>query len=71
MDQPLMTKGESAAGLVPIGDPYPGMATMIVDDQLREVEVGEDLQIKLSGWAVPVFRGTLAEAFLEELHATK
>jgi len=33
--------------------------------------VGEDLQIRLSGWAVPVYRGTLAETFLEELHATK
>jgi hypothetical protein len=29
------------------------------------------LQIKLSGWAVPVFRGTLTGTFLEELHATK
>jgi diaminopimelate epimerase len=35
------------------------------------VEVGEELEIKLSGWAVPVYRGTLAEAFVEELHATK
>ena len=30
-----------------------------------------DLHIKLTGWAVPVFKGVLADTFLEELHATK
>jgi diaminopimelate epimerase len=34
-----------------------------------EVEVGEDLDINLTGWAVPVFRGTLADEFMRELHA--
>lgn len=32
------------------------------------VDVGTDLGINLSGWAVPVFRGTLADEFIEELH---
>ncbi len=45
--------------------------TVVLDGGELEVEVGEDLQIKLSGWAVPVYRGTLAEAFIEELHATQ
>ncbi len=36
-----------------------------------EVTVAEDLQIELSGWAVPVFRGTLANDFVKELHATE
>ena len=47
--------------------------TVVLDGGELAVEVvgGEDLQIKLSGWAVPVFRGTLTETFLEELHATK
>jgi diaminopimelate epimerase len=45
--------------------------TVVLDGGELEVEVGEDLQIKLSGWAVPVYRGSLAEAFLEELHATQ
>ena len=36
-----------------------------------EVAVGEDLEIELSGWAVPVFAGTLAEDFVKELHATE
>jgi diaminopimelate epimerase len=36
-----------------------------------EVDVGEDLHINLTGWAVPVFRGTLADEFIKELHATQ
>ena len=35
------------------------------------VEVSDELQIRLTGWAVPVFRGALAETFIEELHATQ
>jgi diaminopimelate epimerase len=45
--------------------------TVVLDGGELEVEVGKDLQIKLSGWAVPVYRGTLAEAFLKELDATQ
>ena len=36
-----------------------------------EVAVADDLQIKLTGWAVPVFRGTLADEFIKELNATE
>lgn len=36
-----------------------------------EVAVGAELEIELSGWAVPVFSGTLAEDFVKELHATE
>jgi diaminopimelate epimerase len=32
-----------------------------------EVEVGEDLQVNLTGWAKPVYVGTLSDEFLEEL----
>jgi diaminopimelate epimerase len=35
------------------------------------VAVSPDLEINLTGWAVPVFRGTLAEEFVKELHATE
>jgi diaminopimelate epimerase len=31
------------------------------------VEVGEDLQVKLTGWAVPVYEGTLSDELLEDL----
>jgi diaminopimelate epimerase len=43
--------------------------TAVLDGGELEVEVGEDLEIKLTGWAVPVYRGALAEDFLEELDA--
>jgi diaminopimelate epimerase len=45
--------------------------TVVLDGGELEVEVGEDLHINLSGWAVPVFRGTLSDQFVKELHATK
>jgi hypothetical protein len=31
------------------------------------VEVGEDLQVELTGWAKPVYTGTLSDELLEEL----
>ncbi|MDQ6605363.1 MAG: diaminopimelate epimerase [Actinomycetota bacterium] len=43
--------------------------TVSLDGGELEVEVGEDLHINLTGWAVLVFRGTLADEFIEELHA--
>jgi diaminopimelate epimerase len=43
--------------------------TVVLDGGELEVEVGEGLAINLTGWAVPVFSGALADDFLEELHA--
>lgn len=45
--------------------------TVVLDGGELQVEVGEDLHINLSGWAVPVFRGTLSSEFIEELHASE
>jgi diaminopimelate epimerase len=45
--------------------------TVVLDGGELEVDVGEDLDINLTGWAVPVFRGQLTPEFLEELHATE
>jgi len=45
--------------------------TVVLDGGELNVEIDEDLQIKLTGWAVPVYRATLAEIFIEELHATQ
>jgi diaminopimelate epimerase len=36
-----------------------------------EVQVGEDLQVTLTGWARPVFEGSLSEDFAKELHETE
>jgi diaminopimelate epimerase len=41
--------------------------TVLLDGGELEVEVGEGLEIKLSGWAVPVYAGALATEFVEEL----
>ena len=45
--------------------------TVVLDGGELEVEVGEDLHINLTGWAVPVIRGTFAEELVEELRATE
>ncbi len=45
--------------------------TVLLDGGELQVEVGEELSIKLSGWALPVFKGSLAREFLEELHASE
>ena len=44
---------------------------VVLDGGELTVEVADDLHITLTGWAVPVFEGTLTDTFLEELHATK
>jgi diaminopimelate epimerase len=41
--------------------------TVVLDGGELEVEVGEDLHINLTGWAVPVFTGMLSPEFVEEL----
>jgi diaminopimelate epimerase len=53
--------------------PEPSGATITValDGGELEVEVGEDLQINLTGWARPVFEGRLSEDFEKELHETE
>jgi diaminopimelate epimerase len=43
--------------------------TTVLDGGELEVEVGEDLDIKLTGWALPVYRGALADDFIRELDA--
>jgi amino acid adenylation domain-containing protein len=41
--------GEAELGIVPIGHPFPGMSTLVVDDHLREVQPGEVGELLLSG----------------------
>jgi len=49
----------------------PGHVRVRFDGGELEVEVGEELQLTLAGWAVPVFAGTLADAFRKELDDTQ
>lgn len=45
--------------------------TVVLDGGELEVEIDSELNINLSGWAVPVFRGALADDFVKELHETQ
>jgi diaminopimelate epimerase len=42
--------------------------TVALDGGELEVEVGDDLQLRLTGWAKPVFRGELSQDLIEELN---
>jgi diaminopimelate epimerase len=44
---------------------------VVLDGGELEVEVGEDLQVNLTGWARPVFEGRLSDDFAKELHETE
>jgi diaminopimelate epimerase len=61
----------AAVAYVLDGGQRPATVTVVLDGGELEVEVGEELEITLSGWAVPVFAGTLADDFVKELHATQ
>jgi diaminopimelate epimerase len=47
------------------------VVTVALDGGELEVEVGDDLHINLTGWARPVFSGTLSNDFEKELHETQ
>jgi diaminopimelate epimerase len=61
--------GASGAAVAYTLDGGPSPVTVELDGGELEVDVTEDLQIALTGWAAPVYRGALAEDFLEELRA--
>jgi len=61
--------GATGAAVAYVLDGGSSPVTVALDGGELEVEVGEDLSINLTGWAVPVFSGTLAADFLEELDA--
>ena len=63
--------GATGAAVAYVVDGGQSPVTVLLDGGELSVEVSDELQIKLTGWAVPVFRGSLAETFLEELHATQ
>jgi diaminopimelate epimerase len=63
--------GAAVAHVLRGGGDDDGRVTVLLDGGELEVEVGEDLHVNLTGWAVPVFAGTLSDDFLKELHATE
>ena len=46
-----------------------GIVSVVLDGGELEVEVADDLHVNLTGWAVPVYAGSLSDDFLKELHA--
>ena len=42
--------------------------TVELDGGDLDVEVGEDMHVNLTGWAVPVYAGTLSDEFVKELN---
>jgi diaminopimelate epimerase len=48
----------------------PSHVTVLLDGGELSVEIGENLQVNLTGWARPVFEGRLSDDFLKELHDT-
>ncbi len=63
--------GASGAAVAHVLDGGTSPVTVVLDGGELEVEIGEDLTVTLTGWAVPVYRGELAEDFVEALHATE
>jgi diaminopimelate epimerase len=49
----------------------PSHVTVRLDGGELDVEIGEELQVNLTGWARPVFEGRLSDDFLEELNETE
>ena len=56
-----------AAVLRGVGSPV----TVVLDGGQLVVEVGDDMHVDMTGWARPVYAGTLSEEFLKELNATE
>jgi len=46
---PERSREECELGLVPIGEPYPDMQVLVVDENLREVEEGETGELLMTG----------------------
>jgi diaminopimelate epimerase len=60
--------GATGAAIAHVLDGGQSPVTVVLEGGELEVEVGEDLHVNLSGWAVPVFRGALADDLIKELH---
>jgi diaminopimelate epimerase len=63
--------GAAGAAVAYVRQGGPSPVTVVLDGGELEVEVGEGLRIAITGWAVPVFRGTVADELVEELRASE
>jgi diaminopimelate epimerase len=63
--------GATGAAVAHVLDGGDSPVTVVLDGGELSVEVTEDLHVTLSGWAVPIVSGALADDFIKELHATE
>ena len=63
--------GASGAAVAHVSRGGRSPVTVKLDGGDLEVEIDHELNLTLTGWAVPVYRATLSPDFLEELHATE
>jgi diaminopimelate epimerase len=63
--------GATGAAVAYVLDGGDSPVAVVLDGGELEVEVGEDMHINLTGWAVPVFTGRLSEDFVKELDETE
>src|SRR5205807_7884072 len=63
--------GASGAAVAYVLRGADGHVTVRLDGGELEVEVGEELHVNLSGWAVPVYAGELADELERDLDATE
>ncbi len=68
-----MSSGTGASGAAVAYHLAGGESTVTVrlDGGELEVAIAPDLAVTLTGWAVPVYAGTLADEFVKELHETQ
>ena len=60
--------GASGAAVAAVLRGAKSPVTVHLDGGDLEVEVGEDMHVNLTGWAVPVYRGELSDEFVKELN---
>jgi diaminopimelate epimerase len=68
-----MASGTGATGAA-VAATLSGVAspvTVVLDGGELVIDVADDLRIEMTGWARPVYAGTLSEEFLKELNATE
>ena len=63
--------GASGAAVAAVLRGVTSPVTVALDGGELGVEVGEDLRVTLTGWARPVYAGTLSDELIEELHEAK
>jgi diaminopimelate epimerase len=61
--------GASGAAIAAVLRGARSPVTVHLDGGDLEVDVGEDLEVSLTGWAVPVYAGSLSDRFVDELQS--